>query len=270
MRQAVSLGIVAVLCAVATVPGYAGTTVFFDSTQLATLVSSDVTSDTLSSNGYLFTCTRDNLFTGGTGTPIGRSLVVDWPVGVEAQAVTTPPAGSTDYKARLTIRRVDGKPFGIVDFTVKILANTGGAGATLEIMPQLNGEDGFNDPLYFDATGYYGQTFSYDRTPNYWGTTAQCVGFDTYKASLYVDFAFIALTLESDAVPSDFNGDGAVDITDANALGQCLLGPDIPAVGGCAAKDLDYDFDVDLADFADLQCCYAGTGAAVSAECGLR
>jgi len=28
---------------------------------------------------------------------------VAWPVGVEAQAVTTPPPGVTDYKARITL-----------------------------------------------------------------------------------------------------------------------------------------------------------------------
>ena len=44
----------------------AATTIFFDSSQTATLVETGVTSDTISSNGYLFTYTRDNFFSGGT------------------------------------------------------------------------------------------------------------------------------------------------------------------------------------------------------------
>jgi hypothetical protein len=43
----------------------------------------------------------------------------------------------------------------------------------------LNGEDGWNDPLYFNASGYYGNTFSYDESPNYLGTTAALKAFDT-------------------------------------------------------------------------------------------
>ena len=128
-------------------------TVFFDPCQVATLVNSGVTSDTVSSRGYLFTYTRDKLFTGGTGQPIGRPVRVPWPDGVEAQAVTTPPPGVTDYKARITIQRVDGGVFDLPAFTAQLLANTAGAGGSIEIMPVLNGEDAFADPLYFDATG---------------------------------------------------------------------------------------------------------------------
>ena len=176
--------------------------VFFDSCQVATPVSSGVTSDTVSSGGYLFTYTRDKLFTGGTGQPIGRAVRVPWPDGVEAQAVTTPPPGVTDYKARITLERVDGAVFDLPAFTAKLLANTFGAGGAIEIMPLVNGEDAFNDPLYFDVTGFYGQTFSYDTSPNPWGSTALLTGYDTYKIALYVDFAFVDLTLNS-AVPND-------------------------------------------------------------------
>lgn len=180
----------------------AETTVFFDPCQIATPVASGVTSDTISSRGYLFTYTRDKLFTGGTGQPIGRAVRIPWPEGVEAQAVTTPPPGVTDYKARITIERVDGAVFDLPAFTAKLLANTFGAGGSIEIMPLVNGEDAFADPLFFDATGFYGQTFTYDTSPNPWGSTALLTGFATYKIGLYVDFALIDLTLES-SVPGD-------------------------------------------------------------------
>jgi hypothetical protein len=233
-------------------------TVFFDGSQVATLVDSGVTSDTISSNGYLFTYTRDKLFTGGTGQIIGRQVRVPWPLGIEAQAVTTPPAGVTDYKARIRIQRVDGNVFDLTAFTAKLLANTAGAGGSIEIMPLLDGEDAFNDPVYFNATGYYGSTFSYDTSPNYQGSTALLRGFDTYKIGLYVDFAFIGLTLEDASVAGDFDGDTEVDLQDYSRLSECMAGPDVtpdPASPTTAAEclaafDFDMDNDVDAVDFA--------------------
>ncbi len=181
-------------------------------------MAAGVTSDTISSNGYLFTYTRDKLFTGGVGLPepIGRTVRIPWPDGVEAQAVTTPPPGVTDYKARITLTRVDGDVFDLTAFTAELLANTGGAGGSIEIMPSLNGEDGFNDPLYFNATGYYGQSFSYDESPSYLGSTALLKDFDAYKIGLYVDFALTALTLQGAAVgpAGDFDNDADVDGAD--------------------------------------------------------
>jgi len=191
-----------VTCCILYVPANAETTVFFDNCQIATLLDSGVTSDTISSRGYLFTYTRDKLFTGGTGQPIGRSVRVPWPEGVEAQAVTTPPPGVTDNKARITIQRVDGNVFDLTAFTAELLANTWGTGGSIEIMPLVNGEDAFPDPLFFDASGSAGQTFSYDTTPNAQGSTALLVGFDTYKINLFVDFALIALNLDS-VIPGD-------------------------------------------------------------------
>lgn len=175
----------------------ADTTTFFAPCQVADPVSSDVTSDTITSNGYRFTYTRDKLFTGGTGVPIGRPVRVPWPEGVEAQAVTTPPPGVFDYKARIILARVDGGLFDLPSFSVKLLANTAGAGGALEIMPLINGEDAFPDPLYFDVTGYYGNVFHYDTSPNPLGSTALLTGFDTYKMTLYVDYALVSLTLAS-------------------------------------------------------------------------
>ena len=202
MNRATTYGIAAVTCCFLCTPASSETTVFFDNCQTATLLNSGVTSDTISSRGYLFTYTRDKLFTGGTGQPIGRSVRVPWPDGVEAQAVTTPPAGVTDHKARIILQRVDGAVFDLTSFTARLLASTAGAGGSIEIMPLVNGEDAFNDPVFFNATGNYWQTFAYDTTSNPQGSTAPLVGFDTYKIDLYVDFALIALNLNS-AVPGD-------------------------------------------------------------------
>ena len=248
----------------------AATTLFFDNCQIATLLNSGVTSDTISSSGYEFTYTRDKLFTGGTGHVIGRQVRIPWPEGVEAQAVTTPPPGVTDYKARLKLRRVDGEVFALTAFTAKLLANTAGAGGSIEIMPLLNGEDAFNDPLYFDVTGYYGQTFSYDTSPNPWGSTALLTGFDTYKINLYVDFALVSLTLNS-AV-----GDGACCLPDQSCVeltvDNCIaLGGTSQGVGtncGCAPCQVSVETFVAVLLGADTDpshqaaCDFDGSGTA--------
>ena len=212
------LGVGVLLCGLGCATAGAATVVFFNPSQIATNVASGVTSDTISSSGYQFTYTRDKLFTGGLGPdPIGRSVRVPWPDGVEAQAVTTPPPGGTSFKAKIIVQRVDGDVFDFTSFTGKLLANTGATGAAFEIMPSLNGEDGFNDPLYFDASGYYSQSFSYDSSPNYWGSTALLKGFDRYTMDLFVDFALTALTLEGAPVPGvmgDYNDNSIVDAAD--------------------------------------------------------
>jgi hypothetical protein len=237
----------------------ASSVVFFDSSQVAALVESGITWDTVRSNGYLFTYTRDKLFTGGTGHVIGRQVRVPWPEGVEAQAVTTPPPGVTDYKARITVKRVDGDVFGLMSFTAKLLANTAGAGGSIEIMPLLNGEDAFNDPIYFDATGYYGGTFSYDESPNPWGSTAALKGFDTYKIGLYVDFAFTALTLEGASVPQppgDYNQNYVVDAADFTVWRDNLGSPTSLPNDNTAGVDFD-DYDRWKANFGQT----AGAGS---------
>ncbi len=259
MMRALAMGAVVACClSVRMTAANAAATIFFDPSQTATVTATGVTSDTIASRGYLFTYTRDKLFTGGTGQVIGRTVRIPWPDGVEAQAVTTPPPGVTDYKARITIQRADAHVFDLTALTFRLLANTAGAGGTLEIMPLLNGEDAFADPIYFDATGYSWSTFSYDESPNYWGSTALLKGYDTYKIGLYVDFALTALTLQCDAVPGDFDGDTDVDQADLNAFTLCAAGPAIPVTGTCALKDLDYDNDVDQSDFGILQRCYTG------------
>lgn len=184
--------LVALMTGLAPGAARAVTNVFFNAIQGTNLVTSGTTSDTISSAGYLFTYTRDKLFTGGVGltNPIGRYLRVYWPVGLEAQAVT---AGPNPSGARLTIQRQGGGLFDLQSFTFKLLANTGGAGASIEVMPQLNGEDAFNDPIPFDATGYYGGVFHY--------VTPILSGYDTYKFGLYVDFALLELTVVDDRPP---------------------------------------------------------------------
>jgi hypothetical protein len=171
---------------------WAVTTVFFDSSQTTNLVSAGTISDTLGSEGYLFTVSRDKLFTGGVGltNPIGRYIRVPWPSGLEAQAVT---AGPNPGGARIEIRREDGQPFAIESFTAQLLANTAGAGGAWEIMPLLNGEDGVPNPFVYDATGIAGNRFTY-RTP-------ELAGFDAYKMTLYVDFAVTSLAVVDASLP---------------------------------------------------------------------
>jgi len=178
----------------------AATVVFFSSSQVATPIASGVTSDTVSSEGYLFTYTRDKLFTGGVGLtdPIGRPVRVPWPQGIEAQAVT---AGPNPGKAKITIERADGDVFDLAAFSAKLLANTAGAGGAFEIVPFLDGEEVLSDPVVFDATGIAGNVFSYDTSPNPWGSTAMLTGFDKYTIDLYVDFALVGLTLEGALIP---------------------------------------------------------------------
>lgn len=196
--------------------GIAATMSFFDPSQVATLVADGPTWDKISSNGYYFTYTRDKFFNGGGGgPPTGRYVRIPWPQGVEAQAVT---AGPNPGKAKITIERVDGDVFDINAFSAKLLANTAGAGADFEVVPFLNGEEVLPDPVIFNATGYYGQTFSYNTTPNPWGqSTLPLTGYDKYSIDLYVDFAWTALTLIGAAIPTppgDFNKDYVVDAAD--------------------------------------------------------
>lgn len=174
----------------------AGTTTFFSSNQVATLVATGTTSDTWSSEGYQFTCTRDKLFTGGVGltNPIGRSIRVPWPQGLEAQAVT---AGLNPGGAQILIQRTDGLPFALSAFTLKLLANTAGAGGSLEVMPLVDGEDALPNPVFFDATGYGGNVFTYTIAPSYLGTTASLTNYPVYKLKLYVDFALTMLSFSA-------------------------------------------------------------------------
>jgi hypothetical protein len=184
------------------------TTVFFDASQTTNLVTTNATSDTISSEGFLFTYTRDKFFTGGTTNPPGRYVRIFWPDGLEAQYVT---AGPDPGKAMITVRRVDGAVFDLTAFTAKLLASAG-AGRAIEIVPLLNGEEPLNDPLYFDVSGNYGNEFSYDTSPNYLGTTAALTDYDTYVISLTLDYALISLTVVDASIPPPALAISEVDV----------------------------------------------------------
>lgn len=214
MVRTISLALAMMVCCLPSIAANAATVQFFNNGQAATLLEEGVTWDVIACSGYQFRYTRDKLFTGGIGSePIGRSVRVPWPQGVEAQAVTVPPIA----KPEIILARVDGALFDLTAFSAKLLGNTGGAGAKFEVMPTLGGEDAWNDPVEFQATGYYGQVFSYDESsPSYIGNTSLLKDFDSYKISIYVDFAWTALTLVDDSVgtPGDFDYDADVDGAD--------------------------------------------------------
>lgn len=173
------------------------TTVYFDGSQIATLVATNANSDTIESQGYLFTYTRDKLFTGGTTKVIGRPVRVFWPEGLEAQYVTT-----ITNKAQITIRRVDGAVFDLTAFSAKLLANPG-AGRAIEVVPFLNGQEPLNDPIPFDvSSGYDGSVHSFnDTTPAYIGSTAALTNYDAYVLNLTLDFALVSLTVVDASLP---------------------------------------------------------------------
>ena len=179
-------------------PASAVTTTFFDASQTMTLATSGTTSDTISTEGYLFTYTLDKLFTGGGSTIIGRTQLVQWPDGLHAQAVTS---GTVTGPAQVTIRRVDGGVFDLDALGFTLLANTWATGADVEITPILDGSDG--PQVFLDASGSSWNTFSYSNTlSDYRGfNTSTLKGYDTYKLSLFVDFALTGVTLTDPSLP---------------------------------------------------------------------
>lgn len=183
---------VAALALVAWSEARAVTNIFFNASQSATVISSNINSVTLRSGDYLFTHTVDGYWSSYPGgPPTGRFFSVFWPNGIQAQAITAGP--SVGIGANITIKRVDGKQFDLWAFTGKLLANTAGTGGAFEIMPLLDGEDALNDPLMFDCSGYGGQSFPH---------TPMLAGYDTYKIHLWVDWALTVLTLiDTNSVP---------------------------------------------------------------------
>jgi hypothetical protein len=165
-------------------PACATTTNFFNATQTATLVVSNINAITIQSGDYRFTYSADGYWSSGGGPPTGRFFSIFWPNGVQAQAITAGPLLGTG--ANITLKRTDGKRFDLQAFTGKILMNTAGAGGAFEIMPLLNGNDAFPDPRQYDCTGYAGNSFAY---------TTALSGYDTYKIHMWGDFALTALTL---------------------------------------------------------------------------
>lgn len=174
--------IVAQLCAQSV---GAVTNTFFNAAQTMTIVSSNQTTITINSGDYQFTYSQDGYWASAPGgPPTGRFFYVLWPAGVQAQSYTAGPSLGTG--ANITLKRIDGKPFGLQAFTGKILLNTAATGAAFEIMPLVGGEDAFANPLMYDCTGYWGASFPY---------TTALTGYDTYKIHMWGDFALTALTL---------------------------------------------------------------------------
>jgi hypothetical protein len=184
----------AVCVAAHALPASAVTVTFFNPSQPASLFASNTTSRTITSQGYRFTYTVDGYWSSYPGgPPTGRFFTVVWPDGVQAQAITA--GTNVGIGANITLKRVDGQPFELRSFTGKLLANTAATGGAFEIMPQLNGEDAFKDPLMYDASGYAGMSFPH---------TPMLSGYDTYKLHLWVDWALTALTVvdSSELVPA--------------------------------------------------------------------
>jgi hypothetical protein len=185
MRTNIALALTGMLVFAGSIQA-ATTNVFFNASQTATVTASNITSVTINSGGYLFTYSQDGYFTGGLGGgPIGRFFSVVWPNGVEAQAYTAGPFSGSG--ANINLKRADGKKFDLQSFTGTILLNTAGAGGAFEIMPQINGNDAFANPLQYDCSGYSGMSFPY--------TTPTLTNYDTYKIHMWGDFALTALTL---------------------------------------------------------------------------
>src|SRR5512137_590766 len=163
-------------------PAFAVTNYFFNPTQTATLIVSNINAVTIQSGDYRFTYSADGYWSSGGGPPTGRFFSIFWPTGVQAQAITAGP--NLGVGANITLQRADGKVFDLQAFTGKILLNTAGAGGAFEIMPLLNGNDAFPNPVQYDCTGYAGMSFSY---------TSALSGYDTYKIHMWGDYALTAL-----------------------------------------------------------------------------
>eukprot|EP01041_Mallomonas_annulata_P005609 gene5609-11324_t len=169
--------------------GPVSTTLFSDS-QSYTMDTSGDTFNVLTTEGYKIEFTQDKYFTGGVGlyVPVGRFNYFEWPVGLHAQALTTGVYGS----AKFTLTRVDGALFDLTYIKFTLLANTAATGANFEIMPIVNGEDKYPNPIYLDASGYGRMTFSYGLP-----STQQLVQAEKYVITLFCDFGINILTLVS-------------------------------------------------------------------------
>jgi hypothetical protein len=180
---------------------HAVTTVLFDGTQAIQLTSEGTTSDTYTTEGYIITVTHDKLYTGGGSVPIGRSLNVLWPEGMNAQGLHDLPDPNSPTKATLSISRVDGLPFALNAFSAKLLGSTASGGGSIEVTPVINdgpGPEPDTVPFFLNNPNY-GQLNSFNTSQNaaYTYNSSQTGGpyYDKYKFTLYVDYAITSLTL---------------------------------------------------------------------------
>ena len=72
-------------------PALAVTNYFFNPSQTATLVVSNINAVTIQSGDYRFTYSADGYWSSGGGPPTGRFFSIFWPTGVQAQAITAGP-----------------------------------------------------------------------------------------------------------------------------------------------------------------------------------
>lgn len=124
--------------------------------------------------------------------------------------------------AQVTIQRVDGGAFDLDALGFKLLANTWATGADLEITPMLNGIDG--PQVFLDASGAYSNTFSYSNTlSDYRGfNTSTLKGYDTYKLSLFVDFALTGVTLTDPSQPVPEPGTWGMMLAGLGVVGAAM------------------------------------------------
>src|SRR4051794_31735922 len=83
------ISVLGLLAVILTAP--AATNSFFNASQTATLVVSNINAVTIQSGDYRFTYSTDGYWSSGGGTPTGRFFSIFWPTGVQAQAITAGP-----------------------------------------------------------------------------------------------------------------------------------------------------------------------------------
>jgi hypothetical protein len=80
--------------------------------------------------------------------------------------------------------------------------------------------------------------------------------------------AVIAMPLQTWAIQGDYDGNGVVDLGDYQGFNAYTNGPDAePEFGGWELLDLDFDSDVDFADFAIMQNNFTGHDLCLGGTC---
>ena len=150
-------------------------TTFFQSSQTYSIVTSNPNLYSLSSGDYIFQFTQD---------PSRPIYTFAWITGFYAQSSAT--------SAQVTIRRKDGKVFDVITFGVTLMCSSLALGADIEVMPSLNGNDVFNDPILFPATGYSLYKFVYGSTT----LPTSLTGADQYVFTYFCDINYTSFTFK--------------------------------------------------------------------------